>query len=271
MSRVRALASITLLAVTGLLVPATAASASSPLQASITCDPVTGVITTSASGTLLAPGRPRPVDVEFQRRSGVNLTLTGMTSVPPLAPPLKVSTRSTITGDVAATGYTATFDPATSLYYRESVIVTFMDIGGFVYTTREASCQRDVRTTVTLTCDPAAHTVTAAVAGRNGNAGATNGAGRASRVGYRTITTSQSAPGEPRFRGGALGDSWDVQRSTVRAADGTWTDPGYAHTITSSPYYYAEELTIGVFDAFGSLVGGGFAKCTLFDGAATTA
>jgi hypothetical protein len=269
MSRVRALVSITLLAVAGLLVPATAASAAAPLQASITCDPVTGAITTSASGNLFAPGRPRPVVVQFQRR-GVNLTPTGLTSVPALAPPFKVTEMSWITGDVAATGYTATFDPATSLYYRENLTVTFMDIGGFVYTTREASCQRDVRTTVTLTCDPAAHTVTATVAGHDGNAGASNGAGRVNRVGYRTITTSQATANEPRFRGGLLGDGWDMQHSLVRAADGTWADQGYVHTISSNPYYYAEELTVGVFDTFGTLVGGGFAKCTLVDGSATT-
>ena len=41
------------------------------------------------------------------------------------------------------------------------------------------------------------------------------------------------------------------------------------HTITSNPYYYAEELTVGVFDAYGSIVGSGTARCTLFDGSLT--
>jgi hypothetical protein len=159
-----------------------------------------------------------------------------------------------------------TCDPATSLYYRETIVVTFKNAAiGATYTTREATCDYDQRTTVTLTCDPAAGTVTAAVTGVNGQAGASIGSGRAARIGYRYARISQSRKGEPFFRSELFGPGWEIERRLTRAADGTWTDPGYVHgPVTSNPYYYAEEVTVGILDTFGTVVGWGTAKCTLF-------
>ncbi len=130
--------------------------------------------------------------VEFQRRSGRNVSLTATTSVPPLATPVKTTVMSTLAGGVTANGYTNTFTPATSLYYREAVVVTFKSLTGQVYATRQATCERDLRTTVAVTCDPVAGTVTATVLGRDGQAGGSEGYGRAASVGYRTVTIGQS-------------------------------------------------------------------------------
>jgi hypothetical protein len=271
MSRLRALACVVVLVVAGLLVPATAATAVTRLIADITCDRETGAITTRVSGTLLQPAATgTPVTVEFQRRSGIRVTATTSTSLPRLTPPFTVNTTTTSSGDITASGYTGTFDPASSLYYREVLVATFRNTAtGATYATREATCEYDQRTTVTMTCDPAAHTLTATATGINGQAGAADGSGRPTRIGYHIVTIVQGEKGGPRFRGETLGGVWDVEHRLTQAADGTWTDTGFVHTYTRDQYYYAEEVTVGVFDAYGKIVGGGFATCVLIDGSVT--
>ncbi len=267
----RALAGLVVLAVAGTLVPATSAAAATPLKANITCDATTGAITTSVSGTLLTGTVPTPVTVEFQRRSGAVVSATTSTSLPPLAQPVTAKTTTTTSGDVSASGYTGTFDPVTSLYYRETVVATFRNTSsGATYTTREATCEHDQRTTTTLDCDPVAGTVTATTAGRYGHAGAADGAGRPTTVGYRRVQIVQYDRNDPRFTGGSF-FGWDIQHRLTKAADGTWADAGYVHTLNRNRdyYYYAEEITVGVLDASGRIVGGGTAKCTLVDGSAT--
>ncbi|MET8147164.1 hypothetical protein ACIBSW_12010 [Actinoplanes sp. NPDC049668] len=270
MSRMRVLAALVVTAVVGVMLPAAAASAATPLRANISCDAETGEISTWVSGTLFAPGPAKPVAVEFQRRTGVRVTATAKTTLSPMAQPFKVTATSTTAGDISAVGYTGAFDPVTALFYREQLTVTFKDPAtGAYYTTREATCDYDQRTTVALTCDPVAGTVTAVVNGVNGRAGDTMGGGSASRVSYHIVTISQARPNEPGFRGESLGGAWDVEHRVTKAADGSWADTGYVHTITSNPYRYAEEVTVGVFDAYGARVGTATGACTLFDGSQT--
>ncbi|MEU8230735.1 hypothetical protein AB0C12_14170 [Actinoplanes sp. NPDC048967] len=271
MSRLRTLAGLVVLATAGLLITPTAAQAATPLRANISCDAETGAVTTWASGNLLVPGTPTSVIVEFQRRGGTRVTATTSTALASAAQPYVVKTTSTSTGDVNATGYHTTFDPVTSLFYRENLLVTFKNAAGVTLTTREASCNYDQRTTATLTCDPEARTVTATVDGVNGQAGASSGAGRPTRVGYHVVRIIQHVQNEPRFRSELLGGAWDIEHRVTRAADGTWTDAGYARTQTGTPYYYAEELTVGVFDTYGAIVGWTTTRCTLFDGSVTPA
>jgi hypothetical protein len=269
MSRMRVLTGLLVFATAGLLLPATGASAAAPLTAAIVCNGATGAITTSVSGALLAPGPPTRVKVQFQRKSGVRVTATTFEPLMALVKPVTVTALTTSSGEIAANGYTGTFTPATAVFYRETVVATFTNaITGAFYTTREATCDYDQRTTVALTCDPAAGTVTAVVTGRNGQAGtATNGGGRPVTVSYRLSQTSQATATGPRFTSHALGDVWDFGHAVTQAADGTWADQGYLHTITSHPYFYSEQLTVGVFDAAGAVVGAGDVTCTLFDGA----
>ena len=270
MSRMRTLAIVPLLAATALLVPASAASAATRLVTSIVCDAETGVITTSISGNVFLPGPPQQVTVEFQRRNAANVTLAGRAAVPPLATPFKVTVTSTAAGDISATGYTGSFDPATSRYYQETVVVTARNAAGYG-ATRETTCRRDVRTTVTLTCDEAAGTVDAAVLGRDGQTGGTyDASGSPARVRYRTSTTLQHAPDEPRWVSGTLGDSWDFSQSVAPAADGTWANIAHIRTKdVTDMYYYAEETTVGVFNQWGLMVGFGVARCVLVDRSAT--
>jgi hypothetical protein len=266
MSRLRSLVVIVVLAATGLLVPATAAVAATPLTATVTCDGATGTITTSTSGNLLVPGAgPRPVTVEFQRLRGLRITATTSTPLAAMGQPFTVTTPATDSGDVSATGYTGTFDPVTSLYYQEAIRVTYRNAStGAYYTYRDATCHYDQRTTVTLTCDPVAGTVTATVTGVNGQAG-TDTSGRASSVGYHTVRIYQSTKDDVTWRTQNISDPWDVQHRLTRAADGSWADTGFVHT-TNHPYRYTEELTVGVLDSFGNVVGHGTARCILFDG-----
>jgi hypothetical protein len=243
------------------------------LRANISCDAETGAVTTWASGTLFTAGTaPTSVTVEFQRRGGTRVTATTSTALASAAQPFVVKTTSTSSGEVNATGYHTTFNPVTSLFYRENLLVTFKNAAGVTLTTREASCNHDQRTTVTLTCDPEARTITATVDGINGQAGASSGAGRPTRVGYHIVRIIQHVQNDPRFRSELLGGAWDVEHRVTRAADGTWTDAGYVHPqATSTPYYLAEELTVGVFDTYGAIVGWSTTRCTLFDGSVTPA
>ncbi|GAA3340880.1 hypothetical protein GCM10020358_30090 [Amorphoplanes nipponensis] len=269
----RALAGLVVLALTGTLLTPSAAAAAAPLRVSITCDPATGVVTTAATGNLLAPGTPTAVVVEFQRRGGTRVTATTSTTLAPLPQPFTVKATTTSSGDITATGYTGAFDPAATLYYREQLVVTFRNAtSGVTYATREATCDQDRRTTVTLTCDPAAGTVTAAFSGVDGRAGSANGAGRPARLGYHTARTVQQRKSDPSFRTEQFWPYWNVERALTQAADGTWTDPGYVFTPSyTNPYLYAEEVTVGIYDAYGAVVGWGTAKCTLIDGSVPAA
>lgn len=261
------------MAVTGLLITPTAAMAVTPLKAFITCDAETGAITTAASGNLLPAGTaPTRVTVEFQRR-GTRVTATTSGPLTPLAQPFTTTATTTASGDIAATGYVGTFSPASSLYYQEQVTVTVKNpASGVTYATREATCAHDLRTTVSMTCDPVATTLTVTVAGINGQAGTSLGAGRPTRIGYRFSKISQSQKGDPVFRSDSFPWVWDLERPLTQAADGTWADPGFVHTPGRSDLnYYAEEVSVGIFDMSGTLVGGGAAKCTLINGPLTAA
>jgi hypothetical protein len=268
MSRLRALTGIVVLAAAGVLVPATAALAAyTPLTPVITCDGATGAVTTSVSGNLLASGTtPTPVTVEFQRLRGVRVTATASSPLPTMAQPFTVKTTANPAGDIAATGYTGTFDPVTSFYYRETMRVTFKNTStGAPYGYREATCQYDQRTTAALTCDPVAGTVTATATGVNGQAGSAEGSGRAAKVGYRVTQITQATKDGPIYRAETPW-GYDVQHGLTRAADGSWADAGYVRTIKTHPYRYSEELTVEVLDPFNNVVGTASAKCTLYDG-----
>jgi hypothetical protein len=266
MSRVRTLAIVTLLGATALLVPASAASAATRATAVIVCDPETGAITTSIAGPLVQAGAPRAVTVEFQRQDAVNISAAALTTIPPLATPFKVTVNTKSNGSISATGYTGSFDPATSLYYQETVFVTLRSSTGILYGTSQATCKRDVRTTVTLTCDEAAGAVTATVLGRDAQPGAAGV--RPRRVMYTTAVTYRTSADDPGWTAHTPG--WEIDHGVRLAADGTWTDTGYVKPVTASSfYYYAEKLTVGVFNEWGGIVGGGTAECVLVDRSVT--
>jgi len=252
------------LAGAGLLVPATAASAATtPLTATVDCHAATGVVSARVSGTLLSPTTtPQAVTVEFKRASGVKVTATARTVLSPAAQPVVVRTTATTAGFVDASATTGTFDPA-SLYYREKFTVTLKNPAtGATWATREGACDYDQRTTVTLTCDPVARTITAAATGINGNAGGADGSGRASTVRYMYWSVYQPTANDPGF--GRNPSGWDVSHQTVRAADGSWADTGYVHTQATDAWNLREELVVGVFDSSGLQVGAGKAACVQF-------
>jgi hypothetical protein len=258
MARIRTLATVALLGAAAALVPAATASAATPLEANIVCDD-TGAVTTWVSGKFLVAGSPTSVTVEFQRRSAVNITAAGARAVAPLPQPFTVTVQSTSDGEVDAAGYTGSFDATTSLSYRETVVVTLTTAAG-AHSTVQATCQRDVRNTVSLSCDPVAGTVTAATVGRDANGAGEFG--EPARVAYRYSSVYEDEDG---IRWGRSSDGWDATHSITPAADGSWADTGYVHTHSSDRYYY-EELTVEIYNRFGNLIGGGSAECTLGDG-----
>jgi hypothetical protein len=254
------------LVATGLLVPATAASAASgPLTANVTCDAQTGEVTTSVSGQLFYGAPAQAVKVEFKRTGGVRVTSTGKSAVTPMSQPFAVTATTTSSGSIDAAGYTGLFNPA-SQYYRETMTVTFKNPAtGAVYTTRTGACNVDRRTTVTLTCDPETRTYTATASGINGQFGAGDGAGRPYTVSYLYTSLSQATATDPAFEYHNI-SGWDYTHRVARAGDGSWTDVGYVHTSTSTaaPWYSDNGLTVAVFDQYGAQVGAGTAKCVMF-------
>ena len=126
----RTLATVTLLATTALLVPASAASAATELVATIDCDARTGLITTSVAGPLVQRGAPRAITVEFARQQAVNVTATAVTPIVPPETPFQVVARTRTDGSIRATGYTSSFVPETSLHYQETVGVTMTNAAG---------------------------------------------------------------------------------------------------------------------------------------------
>ncbi|MDR7273626.1 hypothetical protein [Catenuloplanes atrovinosus] len=260
----RTLGALVVLATAALLAPGTSASAAAtPLTVSVTCDARTGAIATSVGGRLLLPGSPVPVRAEFQRRVAYRVTAAGLTYMPTLAP-FVVDTTTNNVGEVAANGYTATFDPAGAVFYREEVRVTFRNaVTGANYGWYEGNCSHDPRTTVTLTCNQETGVVRATVTGIDGLVGGADGSGWASRVGYHRVRTSQPNANEPGFRTELDNGAYDVVHRITRGADGTWSDAGYELTVPAGAYYYAEELTVGVLDPYGRLVGSGTASCAV--------
>ena len=196
----------------------------------------------------------------------MNISPTALTPIPPLATPFRVTVTTKANGSVSANGYTGSFNPATSLYYRETVTVTLRSPAGALYGYQTATCKRDVRTTVTLTCDQVAGTVTATVLGRDAQPDVAGV--RPRHVMYMTAVTVQANPDEPAFTRHTGG--WEIDHRINLAADGTWTDTGYTKTPTSDLYYYSEAVTVGVFNEWGGLVGGGTAECVLIDRSGST-
>jgi hypothetical protein len=264
----RTLAMATLLATTALLVPPSAASASGELVATINCDARTGIITTSVVGPLVQRGAPRPVTVEFERRRAVNVTATAVTPVVPPETPFQVVVRTRPDGSIRANGYTSSFAPETSLYYQETVGVTMKNAGGIELARRDATCRRDLRTTVEIDCDEVAGTVTATTTGRDALAGGNGAPGRPWEVRYRRVIVQQTAPDQPISRIGEL--DWTYTNRILTETNGNWQDTGYTDTPSVGEYhYYAEEVTVGVFNGWDQPVGGGFATCVLVDRSGT--
>jgi hypothetical protein len=245
-----------------LLSPARAAYALTPLKASIVCDSTTNTISTSVSGGAGYFTPNMPVNVRFLVYSGTYVTETAEGIVSAVGSSITVPTTTAADGSVSIAGYTRSWQASDYVFYTETVKVSVLNTSGAELGSSQATCTRDLRTTVTLDCDPEAHTITA----RSAGVGFTqmDWAGSV-RVEYLYSTTNQPAPGYPTFTSSLALYPNGVHYPTTTET-GSWSDLGYVQTITTDPYYYSETVVVVVRDRANSyIIGSGSASCVYAD------
>lgn len=242
--------------VTAMLTGAGPAAAGTTFRSAIGCDSTTDTITAGVSGGSLTPGLR--VNVEFLVQSGSFVTAATQGSIPQRGQTVTVPAVAAADGSVSATGYSRAWPSGSYLFYTETVSATVRNTAGAFLMSSSATCFRDVRTTVTLSCDPQAHTITAATAGT----GYTRTYLGSVRVEYTTVTTRQATRDSLRWRGyNTMPPDFSYN---ARVTAGAWSDAGYVHNVTGDPYYLDEALTVLVRDN-GLLVGRGEAGCVYAD------
>jgi hypothetical protein len=260
--RIRALPLVLAVTVAAFLSPARAAYATTALKASITCDSTTNTISTSVSGgqNLFTPNMP--VNVRFLVYYGSYVSATTESLISAKGSSITVPTTTAADGSVSVAGYTRSWQASDYVFYTETVRVTVLSTAGAELGSSQATCTRDLRTTVTLDCDQEAHTITARSAGVGFTQMAVPGT---VRVEYEYSSTQQAAPGYPTFTRVLMGTP-DVVHSVATTETGAWSDLGYVHNITTDPYYRDETVVVVVKDPSNSLViGRGSAFCVYAD------
>ena len=257
--RIRALATALAFGVVAVAVSAGPASAAyQPYTPTITCDDTAGTISTAVTGGNF--GANQPVTVRFQVRYGSSIAAGGSTArlIPQYGTTTTVPTRTLADGSVAVAGYTRPWPAAGYAFYTETVRVSVLGASGYEQASNEATCTRDTRTEITLTCDPAARSITAAATTTR------YAPGSRTRLEYRVLKTSwQTAPGEPRWTGGPLGyPATPTAAHTVTAdATGAWSDVGYVH-LRPTQYFTQEWVEVKAFDQAGIVVGRADLTCS---------
>lgn len=245
------------------LPPSAGYAATSP-TARITCDRATDTISTHMSGGAgwLLPNRA--VTVQFLVLSGSFVTPTTFAPIP-AGGGTTVSTTTGPDGSIDIAGYTRTAPLHTYMFYTETVRATVRDAAGTVLIWNEATCSHDERTTVTLTCDRSARTITAAAGGTSYQLH------RSVSVWYTWTRTSRPTATEPGFTRRNLNPP-DVNNRVLPTA-GSWSDVGYVHSISTDPYYLDESVDVVVWATYVGevvvtqvVVGRGKASCVYANG-----
>ncbi len=258
---------LTLVATVGaLLSPVGAAHAAvGPVRASIVCDSATNTISTSASGGggWFTPNSP--INVQFLVYYGSYVTATAENLISAKGSTITVQTTSAADGSVSVAGYSRSWNASTYIFYTETVRVTATDPATGHASGGDATCTQDPRTTVTLTCDQRAQTITAGAAGDGftqlASPLASNGY---VRVEYTWTGTSQATADSPAFTR-QLPSTPDVTH-WVKATAGAWSDVGFVHSVTTNPYYLDQTVVVTVRDNYNSFViGRGTASCVYAD------
>lgn len=265
-------ATLLALAVTGAAALTTAAPAHAAAAfptVVVTCDDVANRVT---AGTAGGNGYFQPnlnVTVTFRYLTG-SYVRDGSMGAPASLAPVTVNARTGADGSLVTSGYVRAWPGAAGYdFYTETVraVVTNRSTGAGIVTI-EGTCTVDRRTTVTLSCDTAANTVTARVSGARfvEHEAGYPPLSRVS-VAYYRIRTTQATPDAPRFRGGVLGGP-DFTHS-VPVTDGRWSETGYTVTLPEGYYYYREDLTITVSGGpYNRIVGRASTSCEYRDAAA---
>ena len=253
-----------LVGVLAALLPATGAAAVTPLKATITCDSRLGWIHTGLTGGAGTFFANLPVNVEFRVLSGSYVTATTW-NVPPIGTAVTTAATTAPDGSLSVPGYGRPWRLSADLFYSETVQVTVTSqADGRSLWQGQASCLRDVRTTVTLGCDQATQTITARVDGVDYDKPQPMPRTQGLLVTYKTIITSQATKDDPRFT--VISFEPQVTHLLPQPTTSTFSDVGYTRTIPNDPWYYAESLTVEVWEFGVNLrVGAGAATCVLDD------
>ncbi|GAB3920606.1 hypothetical protein GCM10029976_006400 [Kribbella albertanoniae] len=229
------------LAATGLLIPllatAPAAAATTKFHAWITCDPATNAIRTGITG-VGGVAANWPVTVDFKVESGYSATATTSARIPAFGTTTTVAGKSDANGDLTVAGYQRSFPISSNLFYTEKVVATVKNLSGDVLAERSASCAYDTRTTVTLTCDRDAKTVTARAEGVQYN----EPQQQAMELKYEYGSVAKSSTGEPVF-----GTARYLRTTHYQSAvNGSFSDLGWTDTVPELQPGISLERTVWV-------------------------
>jgi hypothetical protein len=240
-----------------LLVGGPAAAAVNLFHASITCDPVTNKITTGVSG-LYGVQPNLDVTVDFKVEAGYYATATTSAKIPAMGSVTTVAGRSAADGDLTVSGYSRSWPISDYLFYTEKVSATVKNKSGGILLVRTATCDYDVRSKVTLTCDREAQTITAKVEGSQFDEPQPWGL----RIQYDRSSLWQRAATDPAFRVAR----YTAATHTVTPVNGTISDVGWARQQTTDPYYYEETVWATISSPYtGRVLGRGTATCVYSD------
>jgi len=211
------------------------AAAPQPFRAVVTCDATTNTFTVGTVGG--SPFLPnQPIKVEFQTLRGSYVTAAGTedgiysgstTTIPATAGP---------DGNLTMTGIRRAWPAANYVFYTEVVKVTARNAQNQVLNSSEGSCFYDLRTTVTITCDPVARTITASAAG------ARYLGQRPLTIEYKRTTVRQATKNSGQWIG--TGHHAATHQTTTTAA-GDWSDIGYSHPFGDN-YHLSDEVDVSV-------------------------
>ncbi|MFB6721087.1 hypothetical protein ACFCV3_13040 [Kribbella sp. NPDC056345] len=235
------------------VVPASAAT--NAFRAWITCDPATNTIRTGVTG-VGGVAANWPVKVDFKVESGYSATATASARIPAFGTTTTVAGKSDANGNLTLAGYQRSFPISSNLFYTEKVVATVKNLNGDFLAERSASCAYDTRTTVTLTCDQDANTVTAAVAGTQYNEPQPSG----TELKYEYGAVAKSSNGTPVF------GTARYLRTThnVSAVNGSFSDVGWTDNVPELEPGVTLERTVWVTvrsPYTGRTIGFGTATC----------
>lgn len=244
------------------LLPVGTASAATPPKATINCDSRLGWVNTNVTGGAGYLSADMPVQVDFQVFYGSYVTASTASVIPAIGSHRTAAATTGADGSLAVVGYGRGWPIKSDLFYTETLQATITNSAGGELWQGRATCTRDLRTTVTLTCDRTAHTVTAQVAGTGYDKPRLDQV----VVAYTISSTSQQSAGDPRFTVVSSGPS--ISHVVQPDSAGALSDLGYVHQVHSDPdpFYYSETLTVEVVDRVTNVtVGRGATACVYID------
>ena len=257
----RVLLSVTaaLVGAVGSVVALGAPAQAAPAALSVVCDEAAGTVTASLSGQVFQPGFQKAIELRFRPRvSYVKATSSG------IAPSVDVKLPATITpaGDVSGSYTWQWPTPSDYLFYNDKITVDVLDKASQgSWFARSASCGKDLRTTVTATCDPQTRQAVATVSGVRFNEGYPAGDfyGPIGRIEYFPEIGSGRF-NEPGFIGRGL---MPEVKSLTADPDGTFTRELIRSQFSSSPTlaWFSARLSVEIFNRGGVLIGKGTAYC----------